>query len=412
MCYYDCFMAWSYGFTLCSAAKGHLLGDLEGTIKTLKASMLELTPTVASTLTAENLPDVEILYCIGEAMPQKLVNDWDGRCLNSYGPTGNEISLLLLGSEANQGIEAAMCCTITPTSKQIKSSNIGKPFPTASFIILSRNGKYMIPTFGSGELCIGGPQVAREYHNNPQLTNDRFIRLGEVIVYRTGDLVRMLADGTFEFIGRADDQVKIRGLRVELDEISSVLREGHSGVKDAATVVLRHSEDAKQQLVSFLAVEGRKQHGTAVTVLGVNSQTEDILATSRNAAREKLPRYMIPGVILIIDHIPRSAAGKVDKKALGVLFKSQNIQSFGVSNVEGEGEDTWTEDERKIREVFSQISRVPVEQISRSSTIYEIGLDSISTAQVAMQLKRVGLQISILDILEVSNLATFVKQVY
>lgn len=298
-----------------------------------------------------------------------------------------------------------MCCTVTPTNKQVKTLNIGKPFPTTSFFIFSRDGKYMVPTFGNGELWIGGSQVAREYHNNSQLTRSRFIRFEEDIVYRTGDLVRMLADGTFEFIGRVDDQVKIRGLRVELDEISSVLRECHSGVKDAATIVLRHSENAKQQLVSFLAIEERKQHGTAVTVADVNPQTGEILIVSRAAAFEKLPRYMVPGVILIIGHIPRSAAEKVDKKALEVLFKKQDIQSFSVSAVEDES--AWTEDERKIRAVFSQISQVPAEQISRSSTIYEIGLDSISAAQVAMQLKHVGLQVSILDILEVRNYIHF-----
>lgn len=92
MCYYDCFMAWSYGFTLCSAAKSHLLGDLEGTIRTLKTSLLDLTPTVASTLNAENLPGVEMLYCGGEMLTQKIINDWDGRCINSYGPTGNDWS--------------------------------------------------------------------------------------------------------------------------------------------------------------------------------------------------------------------------------------------------------------------------------------------------------------------------------
>lgn len=88
MCYYDCFMAWSYGFTLCSADKSHLLGDLEGTIQALRASILDLTPSVASTLHATNLPGIELLYCIGEAMPQKLAVDWHGRCVNSYGPTG------------------------------------------------------------------------------------------------------------------------------------------------------------------------------------------------------------------------------------------------------------------------------------------------------------------------------------
>lgn len=88
MCYYDCFIAWNYGFALCSTGKKQLLGDLEGTINRMNITILDLTPTVASTLIAQNLPKVELLYCIGEAMPQDLINDWGNRCVNSYGPTG------------------------------------------------------------------------------------------------------------------------------------------------------------------------------------------------------------------------------------------------------------------------------------------------------------------------------------
>lgn len=83
-------MAWNYGFTLCSAGKSQLLGDLEGTIRKMDITMLDLTPTVASTLSASNLPNVQLLYCIGEAMPQSLINDWEKRCVNSYGPTGKK----------------------------------------------------------------------------------------------------------------------------------------------------------------------------------------------------------------------------------------------------------------------------------------------------------------------------------
>lgn len=88
MCYYDCFLAWNYGFTLCSAGKRGLLDDLEGTIRKMNVSMLDLTPSIAATLNAQNLPGVELLYCIGEAMPYTLVEAWEGRCVNSYGPTG------------------------------------------------------------------------------------------------------------------------------------------------------------------------------------------------------------------------------------------------------------------------------------------------------------------------------------
>ncbi|PWW73490.1 hypothetical protein C7212DRAFT_359603 [Tuber magnatum] len=388
MCYYDCFMAWTYGFTLCSADKSRLLGDLEGTIKRMGATMLDLTPTVASTLHAENLPAVELLYCIGEAMPQNLVSDWDGRCANSYGPT-----------------EAAMCCTIVPTNRRIKPSNIGKPFDTVSFHVLTKDGRSMVPIFGSGELCIGGPQVAREYHNNPELTTDRFINFEGSRVYRTGDLVRQLGDGNFIFIGRTDDQVKIRGLRVELDEINSVLRGAHDRVRDVTTIVMKHSDDSKEQLVSFLALEDRKQHGTGASILKDDPQLDGIMAASRHVAIAKLPRYMIPGVILVIDHIPLSAAGKIDKRSLATLFKGEDIQSLTSRLVDADRGTEWTEVETKIREAFSKISRVPVEQVLRPSTIYEIGLDSISASQVAMELRKAGLQVSVIDILERPSIA-------
>ncbi|KAI5820682.1 hypothetical protein BZA77DRAFT_239966 [Pyronema omphalodes] len=376
MCYYDIFMALRYGFTLCSASKKHLLGELEATITKLGVTMLDLTPTVAATLTAENLPDVELLYCIGEAMPQKLSNDWAGRCVNSYGPT-----------------EAAMCVTIVPVSPAVKSANIGKPFETTSFLVVNPAGQ-LVPVYGAGELCIGGSQVAREYHNNPVLTEARFVTLLGERYYLTGDVIRMLGDGSFEFIGRKDDQVKIRGLRVELDEINTVAKEVRD-VRDAVTMVIRHSSEAKEQIVTFIGLEGRRQHGGPGPVV---QSKEELVQEVKEKMKKTLPRYMVPGVMLVVDHVPLSAAGKVDKKALTALFQSQSVETFSKAVVEEEEE--LTEQEIIVRKVFSQISQVPVEQISRKSTIYEIGLDSISAAQVAQKLKKEGLQVSVVDILE------------
>lgn len=96
MCYFDCFLAWTVGFTLISASKRYLLGELESTVQRLNINFLDLTPSVAATLNAKELPQVEMLYCIGEAMPTKIVEDWEGRCVNSYGPTGENIYYVLL----------------------------------------------------------------------------------------------------------------------------------------------------------------------------------------------------------------------------------------------------------------------------------------------------------------------------
>ena len=124
-----------------------------------------------------------------------------------------------------------------------------------------------------------------------------------------------------------------------------------------------------------------------------------MIQTVQKRIQKLLPRYMVPGVILVVDHIPLSAAGKVEKKALRVLFNTQDIESFTVK-MDDDTDEAWTEDEQKIRAVFSEISQVPVQGIRQKSTIYEIGLDSISASQVAVKLKKVGVQVSVIDILE------------
>ena len=293
-----------------------------------------------------------------------------------------------------------MCCTIVPVDRGVKSANIGAPFPSASLYILSQDSNYTLPKLGCGELCIGGPQVAREYHNNPKLTKAKFIMVGSERLYRTGDNARMLANGTFEFIGRLDDQVKIRGLRVELGEINHVIKNSHEEIKDTTTVVLRHSVDTKEQLVSFLALGGRESQGTIPVVIEDLQLRAKLLSTARSAAEQALPTYMIPGVMLVIDHIPLSAAGKVDKKALKSLFSQQDIESLSESNIL-DHTGKWTKEELEARGIIAEISHLPVDRISKASTIYQLGLDSISAAQVAMRLRKQGFIITVIDILEV-----------
>lgn len=293
-----------------------------------------------------------------------------------------------------------MLCTMFPVDSAVKSTNIGSPLPTSSFHILSSISAFVLPKLGSGELCIGGPQLAREYHNNPKLTKERFIIVGSERLYRTGDTVRMLTDGTFEFIGRLDDQVKIRGLRVELDEINHVIKSSHRDIKEATTVVLQHSTDAKEQLVSFLSLEGRECKDTTPSVIEGTQKREELLSAARATAQRALPTYMIPGVIIVVDHIPLSPAGKVNKNALKALFTHLTISSLTESfTPETDGE--WNKVELEVRDILAEVSQVAPEKITKVSTIYQIGLDSISVAQVAMKLRQRGLLISVIDILEV-----------
>ncbi|OJD40019.1 peptide synthetase [Diplodia corticola] len=371
MCYYDCFLAWTFGFTLCAAEQPMMLNDTPGIIDSMQITLADLTPSVALSLPQDSVPTLQYLYCIGEAMPQELVDRWAGKLVNSYGPT-----------------EAAFCVTIFPVSKDIKSAVIGKPFPTTSFIVQSPDGLSTLPIFGVGELYIGGSQVAREYHANQEMTQARFVSRHGQRFYKSGDVVRMLANGTFEFVGRADDQVKIRGLRVELGEISAVLRDSHDAVASVSTQVLKASESSKEQIVAFLAV------GTDRDSLDAT----EIKDRAKKATADKLPSYMIPNFLILVDRIPLSAAGKVDKRALKSIFQDSEEARQDTSDVQDERD--WTTTELEIREALAGLSKVAPESIGLQTTIYQLGLDSISAVQVAARLRKQGYKVTASDVLD------------
>jgi amino acid adenylation domain-containing protein len=153
-----------------------------------------------------------------------------------------------------------------------------------------------------GELCLAGGGNATGYVNQPEESAARFVSLpvgpdGEpVAVYRTGDIVRRRADGVLEFVGRDDDQVKIRGYRVEPGEVAAVLT-SHPGVADAA-VVARGDGDARV-LAAYVVTDGR-------------STPQDLL----DFLRARLPDYMVPDTVTVLDRLPVTASGKLDRDAL------------------------------------------------------------------------------------------------
>ncbi|MGY6217872.1 AMP-binding enzyme, partial [Methylolobus aquaticus] len=152
----------------------------------------------------------------------------------------------------------------------------------------------------AGELFIGGPLLARGYHGQPGLTAERFLpdpfgppgsRL-----YRTGDRVRQRSDGVIDFLGRTDQQLKLRGYRIEPGEIEAALRQ-LPGVVEAA-VVLHEAATTGPQLVAYVAGNGL---------------AEDAL---RAALQQRLPAYLLPQRIMVLERLPRLASGKLDRRAL------------------------------------------------------------------------------------------------
>jgi acyl carrier protein len=154
-----------------------------------------------------------------------------------------------------------------------------------------------------GELCVGGVGLARGYLDRPELTAERFVPnpFGEAgsRLYRSGDLCRFLPSGEIEFLGRIDHQVKVRGFRIELGEIESVMAT-HPSVRDVA-VVVREDVPGDSRIVAYV-VPGE----------GAQPGPQEL----RAHLRRTLPEYMLPSVFILLDAMPLSASGKIDRRAL------------------------------------------------------------------------------------------------
>jgi len=180
---------------------------------------------------------------------------------------------------------------------------IGKPVAGVGLYLLNDRSCF-IPIGATGEICLGGEAVSRGYLNRPDLTAERFVpdaqtgRPGERL-YRTGDLARFLSDGSLQFLGRRDHQVKVRGYRVELGEIETII----ASLAGVAEVVVESqlAADGENQLIAH--VSGREK--AKITAQSVLSEL-----------RRKLPAYMVPAQVMILERLPKTATGKVDRKAL------------------------------------------------------------------------------------------------
>ncbi len=295
------------------------------------------------------------------------------RVLNHYGPTETTVGVLTH--------EATLASLDAALAQGAQTVPLGRPLANTRAFVLDARGAEQ-PLGVPGELVIGGLGVARGYLHRDDLTAERFVTLQGGRCYRTGDRVRRLADGTIEFLGRADDQVKVRGYRVEVGEIEQALR-AHPGVLHAV-VVLVTPVDADARLVAYAVP---KTAGYAVSH-GDRPTPEKLQAW----VAASLPEYMVPGAVLLIDAMPLTANGKVDKARLPL--PGADLESGGTTHVEPR-----TPTETTIAKIWRDVLKK--EQVGVTESFLDLGGHSLLAIRVLGRIsKELGVRLSLRALFE------------
>ncbi|MGH9363377.1 MAG: non-ribosomal peptide synthetase, partial [Thermoanaerobaculia bacterium] len=300
---------------------------------------------VAARLAATRL---RLMIAGGEAMVGEASAAWAPvRLLNAYGPT-----------------EATITATLFEVQGEWKGRRvpIGRPVGERTAYVLDGQGE-PAPIGVPGELCLGGPLLARGYLGRPELTAERFVpdpfgppggRL-----YRTGDLARVLPSGALEFVGRTDDQVKLRGFRIELGEVEAALGRC-PGVREAV-VTARVDSPGDRRLVAYVVPGG-----------------PELVWELRRRLAAVLPDYMVPSAFVSLERLPLTAHGKVDRRALPVPDRTAPEQIFVAPR---------TPLEEMLAGVFADL--LGLERVGADDDFFALGGHSLLATQAMSRVGRV-----------------------
>jgi amino acid adenylation domain-containing protein len=257
--------------------------------------------------------------------------------------------------------------------------SIGRAIPHTTMLVLDEDLR-PVPLGGVGEVYIGGIGVARGYVGRPELTAEKFVpdpygSPGSRL-YRTGDLARVLPDGNVDFVSRTDHQVKLRGYRIELGEIESALT-ADAAVAEAVTVV-REDRPGDKRLVGYL-----------VAAPGVDPTALEP-ARLQARLRESLPSYMVPAAFVVLDALPLTANGKLDRKALPAPGRA--------ATAAGEHTAARTGAEDEMARVWAEV--LGLDQVGVHDNFFDLGGDSLRAVALAGALRDAGTAVSVRDVFE------------
>jgi amino acid adenylation domain-containing protein/non-ribosomal peptide synthase protein (TIGR01720 family) len=325
-------------------------------------------------------PSIRHVLCSGESLPgpvaQRFFERSQAQLHNVYGPT-----------EAAVEVTHWRCRHEDPSPV----ISIGTPIANCQVYILDEDLE-PVPAGATGELFLGGFNLAHGYWRRPALTAEKWIpnpysAAPGSRLYRTGDLGRHFPGGRIEFLGRIDFQVKVAGIRVELEEIEAILRE-HTSVEQAV-VVAGEDADTRTRIAAYIVPRNSE----------INDHT--LASILRTYLAKRVPEYMIPSSYLVLDKLPFSSNGKLDRRSLPVP-QTHEVVSRDVTPPQ-------TKAETVLLDIWKGLMRL--DQIGVHDNFFELGGDSIISLQVVARARTQGLNITVRNIFEHQTIAAIAGRI-
>ncbi|KAK1624740.1 putative nonribosomal peptide synthase, partial [Colletotrichum phormii] len=373
-------------------------GLLSQFIRDMRITWLFLTPAFGRTLKPDEVPGVEVLLLGGEALSRDNLDTWLGRVrlVNAWGPT----ETCVFGTLHE----------LDPSDENPSHLTIGRPVGGKCWIVDPRNHDRLAPIGCAGEIVIQGPTLLREYLGDPTRTEESTVRrLPEWVsqlpgwdrFFKTGDLARYNADGTIEFIGRKDGQVKVRGFRIEVGAVEYNIR-AVMYVTDVAVDVLR--TDGGATLVGYFVCaneesDGKEDDGDLFQA--ITPGFERRIRAMIGDLRARLPHYMVPTTFIPCRRLPFVTSDKLDRGLLRQLTSALDRNELAAySLVDTQKRAPATAMELRLRHIWADVLRIPVDSIGRDDDFIALGGESIAAISVSTKARESGICVTVAKLFE------------
>ena len=394
------------GGCVCIPSEDDRVSNLAGAMERMAVDLAFLTPTVAGLLRPEQVPRLETLVFLGEALRPEVATPWVNspvRVFNAYGPT--ECS-----------INSTSSCRITDPDE---APCIGTAIAGVNlWVVDPSDHQRLVPIGTPGELFIEGPLLARGYLGDPERTVEAFVTSPAWLehsefgptqgrrFYRTGDLVQQAYDGSIAYLGRRDTQVKLHGQRLEIGEIEhwieKMLGSLASGVAVGLLAPGELTDPSVPEPVLAVVVEVRRSSVEAaqevvvvaeqasLSVLPLSNDLLESFSQLKGSLVKVLPPYMVPQMYIPVNKLPTTDSGKLDRRVVwATIGRASTLSQYSLA-IDRPKMAPRTATEKQLQRLWASVLRKPVDNIGATDDFFQSGGDSISAMRLVAKSRDAG----------------------